>query len=72
MFADRRHVEGGTIYVTRSCCADCAKLIANSGLDRVVMRVTREDEHRNPDDIADFLLRAGLTVATLHEPVTID
>lgn len=65
MFADRRDYEGGTIYVTSACCQDCAKLVANSGLKRVVMRVTAEDEHRRPGETIDFLRRCGLEVTTL-------
>src|SRR5690606_3407952 len=45
MFCDRRDREGGTIYVTGTICFSCAKLIANSGLKRVVM-VDSADGHR--------------------------
>jgi len=62
MFADRRHIEGGTIYVNRAICADCAKLIANSGLVRVVMRITDEDMHRDPQKVCLFLAESGLQV----------
>lgn len=62
MFADRRDYEGGTIYVTRSCCADCAKLIGNSGLLRVVMYVTKEDTHRNPNEVIRFLQDCRLSI----------
>lgn len=62
MFADRRDYEGGSIYVTASCCADCAKLISNSGLLTVHMRVREEDSHRNPVEVTKFMQRCGLEV----------
>lgn len=37
LYADRSAIEGGTIYITHSPCADCAKLISNSGIKRVIM-----------------------------------
>lgn len=38
LFAARGQYEGGTMYVNHLCCYDCSKLIANSGLARVVIR----------------------------------
>lgn len=52
----------GTIYVSSACCMDCAKLIANSGLKRVVHVVSSEDEYRDPDSVEDYLRQCGLTV----------
>lgn len=34
---DRSSWQGGTIYVTKHPCLECAKLIANSGLSRLVV-----------------------------------
>lgn len=34
---------------------DCAKLIANSGLARLVMRISDNDEHRHPEKVTIFL-----------------
>lgn len=65
LYTDRSRIEGGTIYASRSCCADCAKLIANSGIKRVVMRVIPEDEHRNPKDVTAFLEQCGLEVTVV-------
>uniref|UniRef100_A0AAU6R6L7 Deoxycytidylate deaminase n=1 Tax=Micrococcus phage Kurnik TaxID=3092208 RepID=A0AAU6R6L7_9CAUD len=65
MFADRRTYEGGTIYVTASCCADCAKLIANSGIARVVMAVRPQDAHRDPESVVKFLEDCGLRVTVV-------
>jgi dCMP deaminase len=55
-------IKGGTIYVSRACCVDCAKLIANSGLARVVHVVGPDDWHRKPDDVEAKLRECGLEV----------
>ena len=49
--------EGATLYVTASPCMECAKLIIQSGIRRVVYR----DEYRLTDGI-DLLRRAGVEV----------
>ena len=49
--------EGATLYVTASPCAECAKLIIQSGISRVVYR----DAYRLTDGI-DLLKRAGINV----------
>ena len=49
--------EGATLYVTASPCAECAKLIIQSGIGRVVYR----DAYRLTDGI-DLLRRAGVIV----------
>lgn len=65
IFADRATYQGGTIYVTAACCQDCAKLIANSGLSRVVVRVDERDAHRNPGVTIEFIRTCGLDVETV-------
>lgn len=49
--------EGATLYVTASPCIECAKLIIQAGISRVVYR----DEYRLTDGI-DLLRRAGIEV----------
>ena len=49
--------EGATLYVTASPCIECAKLIIQSGIKRVVYR----DEYRLTDGI-DLLKIAGIEV----------
>ena len=49
--------EGATLYVTASPCMECAKLIIQSGIRRVVYR----DEYRLTDGV-DLLRRAGIEV----------
>ena len=55
---------GATLYVTASPCVECAKLIIQSGITRVVYK----DEYRLTDGI-DLLRRAGIAVEhiTLEE-----
>ncbi len=48
---------GSTLYVTASPCLECAKLIIQSGIQRVVYR----DAYRLTDGI-DLLRRAGISV----------
>ena len=49
--------DGATLFVTASPCVECAKLIIQSGIKRVVYR----DEYRLTDGI-DLLRRAGIEV----------
>ncbi|MDO5320768.1 MAG: dCMP deaminase family protein [Bacteroidia bacterium] len=49
--------KGATLYVTASPCIECAKLIIQSGIKRVVYR----DEYRLTDGV-DLLRRAGIEV----------
>jgi dCMP deaminase len=41
LYADRSKAEGGTLYVTDAPCFGCSKVIANSGIDRVVVADAR-------------------------------
>ena len=54
--------EGATLYVTASPCAECAKLIIQAGIRRVVYR----DAYRLTDGI-DLLRRAGIEVEQIEE-----
>lgn len=47
MFGDRTQREGGTIYISSGVCGGCAKLVANSGLLRVVCDTSTAAPHRN-------------------------
>lgn len=61
LFCDRRDREGGTIYVTRVPCLSCAKLIANSGLERVVV-MDFEEEHLSYADRSQLFRQCGITM----------
>ena len=54
---------GATLYVTASPCVECAKLIIQSGLTRVVY----SDEYRLTDGI-DLLRKAGVEVEKVTIP----
>jgi len=62
LFADRRDYEGGTIYITNFPCWDCAKLVANSGIRRVVTLKTSEDDHVDITPMYDLLKGCGLEI----------
>lgn len=61
--ADPQELKGATIYTTSSICKGCAKIVANSGIIRVVHIV---DEitypYRSNDDTETFLRDCGLDV----------
>ena len=52
---------GATLFVTASPCAECAKLIIQAGIRRVVYR----DAYRLTDGI-DLLARAGIEVEQIQ------
>lgn len=62
MRADHSMIRGGTLYVISACCWNCGKLIANSGIKKVVMRVTDADSHRNPERTIRFLRDSQIDV----------
>ena len=53
--------DGSTLYVTASPCIECAKLIIQSGIKRVVF-----GEHYRITDGIDLLKRAGIEVVYLE------
>ena len=54
--------EGATLYVTESPCVECAKLIIQAGIRRVVYK----DSYRLNDGI-ELLQRAGIEVEQVDE-----
>jgi len=68
-FCDRRHREEGTLYVTSPTCIGCAKLVANSGLKRVVMLGDGDRTYRVGDGVdgASFMEKSGLRVDILND-----
>ncbi len=65
LYVDRSHVEGGTIYISSPPCMQCAKLISNSGIARVVCVIGIEDAHRNPVTSIDYLRKCSILVTTI-------
>ena len=66
LYVDRSQVEGGTIYVTGACCMQCAKLISNSGITQVVMKIRDVDVHRRPQDVVDYFTKCNISVMTIE------
>ncbi|MCI5982993.1 MAG: dCMP deaminase family protein [Marinilabiliaceae bacterium] len=58
--------EGATMYITASPCIECAKLIIQAGIQRVVY----SDDYRMDDGIA-LLKRAGVVVDKIEEEIII-
>lgn len=58
--------EGATIYITASPCIECAKLIIQAGIKRVVY----SEEYRITDGV-DLLRRAGIEVDHVEEEIII-
>lgn len=54
--------EGAAMFITHSPCLDCAKLIYQSGINRVYYR----NAYRSEDGI-EFLKKSGVTVEKLDE-----
>lgn len=59
---DRTRVTGGTLYVNSSCCMTCAKLVANSGVERVVVKIRTAESYRNWDSVYNFFRTCGVQV----------
>ena len=52
----------GTVYVTGSVCINCARIIAQTGISRVVHRVTPEMAYRQPELVEEYLAEVGIEV----------
>lgn len=62
LHADATVIKGGTIYITRAPCKDCAKLIANSGLAAVVASFDGSDDLVRSHSTFEYLKSCGLKV----------
>jgi deoxycytidylate deaminase len=62
LFADRRDYANGTMYVTNPCCWECAKLVANSGISRLVVQKTKNDAHADTETPLNFIKSCGIKV----------
>ncbi len=51
-----------TLYVTGSVCYSCAKVIPQSGIDKVVHRINPSEAHRRPEEVEKFLYLMGVNV----------
>lgn len=64
--ADFSRMQGATVYVSTSCCKGCAKLVANSGIVRVVFVDEAGREYRHVDETVSFLRDCGIQVDMLQ------
>jgi len=55
--------ENGTLYITLSPCKDCAKMILQAGIKRVVYSVAYKDLSG-----VDFLQQSGIEVVQIEQP----
>lgn len=62
-YANRRDMEGGTIYITASPCMNCAKVIANSGIKRIIFN---QDKDRDTDNVVKFLIASKIEVIGMN------
>ena len=67
LYVDRSRSLGGTIYIVSAPCMQCAKLISNSGIAKVVCRVKKADMHRNPYQVLDYLRKCSIEVTTIED-----
>jgi dCMP deaminase len=65
LHSDRSARVGGTIYIGGAPCFGCAKLIAGSGLSRVVF-VGNQSSREDWDQSISVLEHSGLTVEVVH------
>lgn len=59
-YANRAQMEDGCLYVSSAMCYNCAKVVANSGIKRVVLR--RDAPERDQDVVIAFLRVCALEV----------
>ena len=67
LYVDRSVSKLGTIYITSAPCTQCAKLISNSGICRVVCQLRQADMHRRPYDVIDYLIKCGIEVSAIED-----
>lgn len=67
LYVDRSKSLGGTMYIVSPPCDPCAKLISNSGLSRVVCKISEADMHRNPHQVLDYLRKCGISVTLIEK-----
>lgn len=58
-------IEGGTLYTTASCCYDCAKMIINTGIRRVIAMEAYSSRYGKSGDVSALFAAAGVESALL-------
>lgn len=67
LYGDHTFYKGGTIYVSSATCFGCAKLVANSGIAKLVHRVREHEAFRDPERTEKFLRLCGLDVMRWYD-----
>lgn len=62
MRSDWHDRQGATVYVNGSTCQNCAKVVAGSGIARLVHVVNEGDAHRAPEKVEEYLRSCGIDV----------
>jgi dCMP deaminase len=65
LWSDMSMRQGGTIIVNGPPCMGCAKLIASSGIKRVVFYV--DVEYNDFNSVTEFLISAGIEVIGINK-----
>jgi dCMP deaminase len=71
-------IEGGTLYTTASCCYDCAKMVINAGIRRVVAMEVYQSRYGKSGDVNKLFEQAGVSSHLLGQdapevaPVVLD
>ena len=60
--SDWTKLKNAVLYVNGSCCINCAKLIAQTGICRVVHRVDETMSYRNPAKVEQYLKASSIAV----------
>jgi dCMP deaminase len=68
MYSDHATRAGGTLYVNGQPCWDCGKLIAGSGLARVV--IIKDPSYVDAERTNQFMRDAGISVMPFVRPET--
>jgi dCMP deaminase len=63
--ADWSRLEGATVFSTDAMCYQCAKLVTQTGISRVVHVVDESMSHRDPERVEGYLRGMGLTVSRI-------
>lgn len=70
LFCDRREREGGTLIMWPGLpCYECAKLIANSGLSRVVATTTLDRDGHRASKALELWRDCGITFVDWSRPL---
>lgn len=62
MMSEKARRRGGTLYVTSHVCFPCSKLVANSGVSRLVVAPAHDAGHRSPERGYALLKICGMAV----------